>query len=213
MKLLLESVMFLLPTLVLSYNPFKSEARSPSVVKGQEPSGHRPDSFNPDDLLAPRSPKPEIYTKAMFELKRLEEEPLCHRIAAQMLMNNCESLEDVNENNYQLNSIHLQRHHVESFAASLAICDLERGRFSIPYTCQPFTSSVLLRMFHERKGKLETSPEQVGACLEALGQDHSHWNTWLSYRDKALLFCKAARIDIDKGITTNNHQLLPSHLE
>jgi hypothetical protein len=151
-------------------------------------------------LLASLSRKPEIFTKAMFELKRLEEEPTCHRVAVQLLMNNCQGLESMEDEDYQSDYGHLQKHHVESFSASLAICDLERGKFIIPQACDPFTSSTLYRIARDGKGKLQVSVEQVGACLEALGQNHSHWNTWLSYRDKALLFCRAARFDIDKGI-------------
>lgn len=155
--------------------------------------------FNPDELLASRVRKPEIYTKAMLELKRLEEEPTCHRLAVKLLINNCKGLEQIGENEYDTSSSHLQKHHVESFAASLAICDLERGRFNIPHACSSFMSSTLYRIAHDGNSKLQVSPEQVGECLEALGQDHSHWNTWLSYRDKALLFCRAARFEIDKG--------------
>jgi len=137
----------------------------------------------------------------MLELKRLEEEPICHRVAVQLLMNNCQGLENISESEYQFESAHLQRHHVESFAAGLAICDLERGGFVIPPACTPFTSSALVQATHDKKGKLQVSTDQVGSCLGALGQDHSHWMTWLSYRDKALLFCRAARFDIDKGIS------------
>lgn len=114
-------------------------------------------------------------------------------------MSNCQGLETSSEDDYQYNSAQLQRHHVESFAASLAICDLERGRFKIPNACSLFTSSVLLSASQTGTNALDVSPEHVGQCLEALGQHHSHWNTWLSYRDKSLLFCRAARIDIDKG--------------
>lgn len=156
--------------------------------------------FNPDELLTSRLRKPEIFNKAMLELKRLEEEPTCHRVAVKLLMNNCQGLEHIGEGEYESGNGHLQKHHVESFAASLAICDLERGRFIIPHACSAFMSSSLYRIARDGKGKLQVSPGQVGQCLEALGQDHSHWNTWLSYRDKALLFCRAARFDIDKGI-------------
>lgn len=136
----------------------------------------------------------------MLELKRLEEEPICHRVAVQLLMNNCQGLEGLSDSEYQLESAHIQRHHVESFAASLAICDLERGGFIIPSACRPFTSSFLLKASQEGKGNLQVTPDQVGLCLGALGQDHSHWSTWLSYRDKAQLFCRASRLDIDKGM-------------
>jgi hypothetical protein len=141
----------------------------------------------------------------MSELKRLEQEPTCHKVAVQLLMNNCHGLEDLAEEDYQVDSGKLQKHHVESFAASLAICDLERGKFDIPYACTPFTSTVMHRAARDGHEKLEVTPDEVGWCLEALGQDHSHWNTWLSYRDKALLFCRAARFDIDKGTSYLDH--------
>lgn len=144
----------------------------------------------------------------MLELKRLEEEPICHRVAVQLLMNNCQGLENIGESEYQLESANVQRHHVESFAASLAICDLERGAFVIPPACRPFTSSYLLRASREGNGQLQVTPDQVGSCLGALGQEHSHWMTWLSYRDKALLFCRASRLDIDKGASDRDTRLL-----
>ncbi len=158
--------------------------------------------FNPTELLESRSRRPEIYTKAMLELKRLEEQPLCHRLAAQLLVNNCRSLEGVDEENYDWNSVHLQRSHVESFAASLAICDLERAKFTIPRSCSPFNHLALQQAARHGNGngKLEVSGEKVTDCLESLALDPSYWSTWLSYRDKALLFCKAARLDIDKGM-------------
>jgi hypothetical protein len=169
-----------------------------TCVDVPEPTGLTVE-FNPSELLKSRIPKPEVYQKAMLELKRLEEEPICHRMAARLLMSNCQGLENISEQDYKLTSASIERHHVESFAASLAMCDMERARFDIPGACTPFRSSALHKAIRGN-GILLVSPEQVSACLEALGQDHSHWMTWLSYRDKALLFCRGARVDIDKGI-------------
>ena len=198
--------------LVSAYNPFQRSSQSTSTITGKNklprpiqsnqfidsPSASGSLDFKANELLESTARKPDIYTKAMIELKRLEEEPICHRVAVKLLVNNCQGLEDFREGEYQPESSRLQRHHVESFAASLAICDLERGRFVIPYACNLFTSHALQRAAEQ--GTLQVSPEQVGECLEALGQDHSHWNTWLSYRDKALLFCRAARFDTEKGM-------------
>jgi hypothetical protein len=203
-----------LPLFIGGYSLFKSNAtQAISQNDGQygfSESSSRVDNptdvstsidfkFNPDELLDSWSRKPAIFTKAMLELKRLEEEPTCHRVAVQLLMNNCKGLDNIGDEEFQSGNGHLQKHHVESFAASLAICDLERGRFVIPYACNLFTSDNLYRTARDGKGKLQVSLQQVGGCLEALGQDHSHWNTWLSYRDKAILFCRAARYDIEKG--------------
>ena len=213
MKLYQIAAAVQLPLLVYAYNPFKVASQAKAQDDGEDLPVEIKISilihfiaistsmeFNPDDLLRSRVRKPEIFTKAMLELKRLEEEPTCHRVAVKLLVNNCQGLEHIDENDYISNNGHLQKHHVESFAASLAICDLERGRFAVPHACNPFMSSTLYQIASDGNGKLQVSPEQVGRCLEALGQDHSHWNTWLSYRDKALLFCRAARFDIDKGI-------------
>lgn len=162
--------------------------------------------FNPSELIDPKSRRPKIYTKAMIELKRLEEEPICHRMAAQLLINNCRGLEDIDEHNYDTKSNNLQRSHVESFACSLAVCDMERARSTIPEPCSPYASSSLLQAARHADSKLQVSPEQVGDCLNALDGNPNHWNTWLSYRDKALLFCRAARVDIDKGLSSDTFQ-------
>lgn len=204
MKLYQIAAAVQLPLLVYAYNPFKVA----SQAKAQHDAISTSMEFNPDDLLRSRVRKPEIFTKAMLELKRLEEEPTCHRVAVKLLINNCQGLENIDENDYISNNGHLQKHHVESFAASLAICDLERGRFAVPHACNPFMSSTLYQIASDGNRKLQVSPEQVGRCLEALGHDHSHWNTWLSYRDKALLFCRAARFDIDKDQAIQHHKKL-----
>ncbi|RDW75056.1 hypothetical protein BP6252_06198 [Coleophoma cylindrospora] len=213
--------LLLLPLVTSAYSPFKTIRSTEHERKPQYLStsvgltclgDHDPQpnllKFDPSGLLDSTSRKPEIYTKALLELKRLEEEPLCHRIAAQLLMKNCQGLDTLSDDGYQFNSVQIQRHHVESFAASLAICDLERGRFKIPDACSLFTSSILLSTLQTGSSGLDVSPEQVGECLEALGQHHSHWSTWLSYRDKALLFCRAARIDIDKDQAILLHKQL-----
>jgi hypothetical protein len=199
----------------LGYNPFRG-APSDTVAEGEYDivllflvsnasidRNELPDvtfDFNPAELIYPKSRRPKIYANAIIELKRLEEEPLCHRMAAQLLINNCRGLADIDEHNYDAKSTHLQRSNVESFACSLAICDMERARSPIPEQCSPYASASLFRAARDADSKLQVSPEQVGDCLNALTSDPNHWNTWLSYRDRALLFCRAARVDIDKGL-------------
>lgn len=150
----------------------------------------------------------QFYIKAMMELKRLEEEPLCHRIAARMLMDNCQGLEDVNEKDYIFYSGRIQRHHVESFAASLAICDMERSGMTVPDTCFPFQLQSLLHTMDSGDARLDVSQDQVGACLTGLGRDHRHLSLWISYRDSALMICRASRMDIEKGKSRLNILIL-----
>ncbi|TGO45787.1 hypothetical protein BCON_0365g00050 [Botryotinia convoluta] len=165
---------------------------------GQRQIGRNKHQNTKSELVNARSRNNELYSSAMLELKRLEEEPICHRVAAQLLMSNCEGLEDINQKEYDLYSGRVQRHYVESLAASLAICDMERSSMVVPDACEPFRLPSLLRASQEAEGKLQVSQNEVGACLKALGKDPSHWLSWTSYRDNCLLICQAARSDIDK---------------
>jgi hypothetical protein len=108
-------------------------------------------------------------------------------------------LEQLNEHNFQFNSNEAQRHHIDSFTISLTTCELERMALDVPGECSPFMSAALFQYAHDGHEKLEVSAGQVNECLRALAQDHSSLQTWISYRDKALIFCQAARLDLDKG--------------
>ncbi|TGO46788.1 hypothetical protein BOTNAR_0565g00050 [Botryotinia narcissicola] len=165
---------------------------------GQRQIGKNQHQNTKSELVNARSRNNELYSSAMLELKRLEEEPICHRVAAQLLMSNCEGLENINQKEYDLYSGRVQRHYVESLAASLAICDMERSSMVVPDACKSFRLPSLLRASQEAEEKLQVSQNEVGACLKGLGKDPSHWLSWTSYRDNCLLICQAARSDIDK---------------
>lgn len=143
--------------------------------------------------------RPNKYEIALSELQALESEPLCHRIAASLLVNNCQLLDGRDEATIFTDSGRLARDFVDSFAASLAICDLERGSFSIPTACTRFRESALAKVPSPVKPHLHVSPAEVDKCLEGLAQSDSAWNTWVSYRHKALRFCEAARAENEKG--------------
>lgn len=142
----------------------------------------------------------------MLELKRLEEEPLCHRLAAQLLMNTCRGLQNVNEENLQVTKSRLQRNHVESFAAALTICDMEDVKMAVPETCRPLSSSALFQAVRDNMDILVVPAEVVGACLTSLSEQEKPWMTWLSRRDTALLFCRASSIDMDNGMEISKVQ-------
>jgi len=157
-----------------------------------------PLQISPSEILESSRPQPHFYAAALLEIKRLEEKPICHRMAAQLLVKNCQGMKDLDVHEYQVASDRMQRRHVETFAASLAMCDMERAKFDIPKACTHFRSSALEDALRGL-GKLTVSPKDVERCLEGLGQDHSHWNTWLSYRDSSLLLCRGASVDSGKG--------------
>lgn len=171
------------------------------------------EEFNPGELLRSKSRRPDVFDKAMVELKRLEHEPICHRVAARLLVNNCRGLEELNEHNYQFNGNEEQRHHVDSFTISLTTCELERMALNIPGECSPFTSTALFQHSRDGREKLDVSPGQVNECLRGIAQDPRNLQTWISYRDKALLFCQAARLDLDKDQAIRLHQKLTQIME
>lgn len=140
-----------------------------------------------------------VYATALNELQELESEPLCHRIAARLLVNNCQLLDGRDEATLLTDSGRVTRDFVDFFAASLAICDLERGSFAIPPPCFKFREPFLAEMRMPSRPRLHVSTAEIDSCLEGLAQSDSAWNTFISYRHKALRFCDAARADNEKG--------------
>lgn len=138
------------------------------------------------------------YEVALRELEELESEPLCHRIAARLLVNNCQILDGRDEATILTDSGRSTRDFVDSFAASLAICDLERGNFAIPAACSKFREAALAEITTPTKPHLHVFPAEIDGCLKGLSRSDSAWNTWVSYRHKALRFCEAARPDNER---------------
>ncbi|RYP11504.1 hypothetical protein DL764_000027 [Monosporascus ibericus] len=160
--------------------------------------GSRP-STNAAQILQDSIRQPTIYEIALQELRQLEPEPLCHRVAARLLVNNCELLEGKDDATVLTDSGRQIRDFVDSYAASLAICDLERGSFIIPRECAKFREPVLSQLPTGNAAHLHVTSAEIDACLSGLGSSDSAWNTWVSYRHKALRFCDAARADNDKA--------------
>jgi hypothetical protein len=146
---------------------------------------------------------PAMYSMALDELQELESEPLCHRIAARLLINNCQLLDGRDDETILTDSGRAARDFVDSYAASLAICDLERGNFAIPSACSKFQESTLARIAPPAKPQLHVTTAEIDDCLEGLAQSDSAWNTWVSYHHKTLRFCEAARADNEKSRYTH----------
>ncbi|KZL71430.1 nuclear membrane fusion protein Kar5 [Colletotrichum tofieldiae] len=163
---------------------------------------------DPSVAIQDRSRLPNVYAVAMQELQELESEPLCHRIAARLLVNNCQLLDGKDDATVLTDSGRQVRDFVDSYAASLAICDLERGSFVIPSSCAPFRERSLVNIPDSSIPRLHASPQQIDSCLSGLAKSDSAWNTWVSYRHKALRFCEAARADNEKAQSIRLHQRL-----
>ncbi|KAH7161431.1 hypothetical protein EDB81DRAFT_644198 [Dactylonectria macrodidyma] len=154
-----------------------------------------------------------MYTVAFRELQELESEPLCHRIAARLLVNNCHLLDGQDEATIHMDSERAARDFVDSYAASLAICDLERGSFVIPLSCSKFREPALTALPVSNKPQLHVSTPEIDSCLEGLAQSDSAWNTWVSYRHKTLRFCEAARADNENAQNIHVYQRITKILE
>ncbi|KAK6211071.1 nuclear membrane fusion protein Kar5 [Colletotrichum tabaci] len=163
---------------------------------------------NPTVAARDKSRLSSVFDVAMQELQDLESEPLCHRIAARLLVNNCQLLDGKDDATVLIDSGRQVRDFVDSYAASLAICDLERGSFVIPSGCTPFREYSLVSLPDSTIPRLHVSPQQIDSCLSGLAKSDSAWNTWVSYRHKALRFCEAARADNDKAQSIRLHQRL-----
>ncbi|KAL1880583.1 hypothetical protein VTK73DRAFT_5388 [Phialemonium thermophilum] len=150
----------------------------------------------------------DVYAIALTELQELESEPLCHRVAARLLVNNCQLLDGKDEATVLTDSGSQLRDFIDSYAASLAICDLERGRFAIPAECCEFRDTALSRVSISSEATLHVTSEDIDRCLSALGTSDAAWNTWVSYRHKALRFCEAARIDNERAQSVLLYQRL-----
>ncbi|CAI4219455.1 unnamed protein product [Parascedosporium putredinis] len=85
------------------------------------PPYHSEDSLK---LADSTSGMPNIYTVAAKELEALQSEPLCHRIAARLLISDCQMLDGKDEATILTESGRRIRDFVDFYAASLAICDL-----------------------------------------------------------------------------------------
>jgi hypothetical protein len=139
-----------------------------------------------------------VYDIALKELHQLELEPLCHRTAATLLIRHCQLLDGKDESNLLTDSGREIRDFVDTYAASLAICDLSRGGFLIPTECYKFGESALNSLHLTEKAQLHVTTREINVCLSGLGASDSAWNTWISYRHKALMFCNAARADNER---------------
>ncbi|KAI2633316.1 hypothetical protein GGS21DRAFT_491037 [Xylaria nigripes] len=157
------------------------------------------DGNSASQLLRVAVERQSSYEIALNELQELESEPLCHRIAARLLVNNCQLLEGKDEATVLTDSGRKIRDFVDSYAASLAICDLERGRFVIPRECSKFQETTLSQLPIQNGAHLHVTSAEIDGCLSGLGASDSAWNTWVSYRHKALRFCEVARADNEKA--------------
>lgn len=199
----------------VAINPFKSPFHKQISHLGNSPSTTSPEApdstvkngqnakpvgkFDLQELLNSNTRKPNLYSKAVVELKQLEDKPLCHRMAAYLLMNTCRTLPD-NDQTSEFTMSQIQQNNIHSFALALAICDIEEVHSEVPKPCLALSSTAMQQVIDNGKDTLFVAPNQVQECLTSLSKNSIQWSTWLHRRNPALLLCRAASIDMDKGM-------------
>ncbi|CAM1506448.1 Fc.00g060890.m01.CDS01 [Cosmosporella sp. VM-42] len=158
-------------------------------------------------------PLADRYTAALNELQELESKPLCHRIAARLLVNNCQLVNGQDETLTRTDTDRAARDFVDAYAIGLAICDLERGSFRIPPTCSQFQESTLATIPVPVRPQLHVSTQDITECLRDLAHSDSAWNTWVNYRHQAVRFCEASLAENKKDHDIRLYQRLTKILE
>lgn len=174
----------------------------PSLVK--EPS----EDSTVTDLTALVRPSPiensGIYSDALQILNSMQASPSCHRLAASKLLNSCQSIEgapsDTEPSLDDVKSI---------YAAQLAMCEIISAGSAIPRQCKPLMPG------HETRGRRgfsgiasggnhkfddSTGNKQLSQCLQALESRPQWWTSYSNSRQNAVVMCRAARVEIEKGM-------------
>ncbi|KAH7029502.1 uncharacterized protein B0I36DRAFT_244012 [Microdochium trichocladiopsis] len=134
----------------------------------------------------------EAAKKASGEILALDAEPVCHTVAARFLANNCQVLEGKDDASVLTDSGRHIRDFLESYAVSLAICDLERGNKTIPAECTMFRESSLVQFPVQTTAHLHVTSDEIQACLSTFASSAVVWGTYISHKQNALRFCEAA---------------------
>lgn len=91
--------------------------------------------------------------------------------------------------------------YIDSFAASLAICDLQAADANIPSLCDLFQEQTLQSIIISSNTQgLHASREQVGHCLKGLHSDQNSWVSFNGNKETANSLCRTAKDDIARGI-------------
>ena len=137
--------------------------------------------------------------RAANDIIALEGEPVCHTVAARFLADNCRILEGKDDATMLTESGRHIRDFLESFAVSLAICDLERGNKTIPDACTKFRETSLAQIPVQKAAHLHVTSDEIESCLSTFAGSAVIWGTYISHKQNALRFCEAAMSENSRG--------------
>lgn len=143
----------------------------------------------------------------------MESAPICNRLAALDLINNCKSLEQSSDTVNPESEVILDEVKSE-YAARLAVCELLGAKAHVPRECDILVPSVQACgkgrsssfFSRQKKDSVEekycypgTTYAQLERCLRALESRSQSWTSYSNARQNAVVMCHASRDAIDRG--------------
>lgn len=178
----------------------------PSLVKESSVDG------TVTDLTALVRPSPiensGIYSEALQILTSMQTSPSCHRLAASKLLNSCQSIEGASSDREpSLDDVK------SIYAAQLAMCEIISAGSAIPQQCKPLTPGHKTKSWRGFSGTASEGRQrpgdnsgnaQLSQCLQALESRPQWWTSYSNSRQNAVVMCRAARVEIEKGTQANS---------
>lgn len=133
----------------------------------------------------------EVFSHALELLSSMQSAPSCNRVATATLLKECKSIQGSSS------SVQPALEDIRStYAAQLAVCELRGAGSQIPPYCdnRPVPGA---RRPTPAVGRPDTA--QLRQCLKSLESRPQWWTSYSNSRQNAVVFCQAARVEIEKG--------------
>ena len=160
-------------------------------------------------VRVPLDGQSEIYSQALQLLESMQSSPSCDRLAASRLLTSCQSIDE----EYPSSEVALDK--IKSiYSAQLAVCELKGAGLAIPPHCDGIVPTESAKengrffaVWSERGRGTEppssdhgnVDDQQLNRCLKSLESKPQWWTSYSNSRQNALVMCRAARVDIEKG--------------
>lgn len=160
----------------------------------------------------------QVFRNAVQLLESMKPSLPCSRIAAMRLVTSCQdlagrSIESEAAVSEKMDSLDKTK---ATYAARLALCELQEAGRPIPKPCLPIhvihdirrsrDTSQILKVKEGHGDRLPT--DIVTACLRTLESRPQWWTSYSNNRQNAVVICQAARIDLEKEEALKLHRLL-----
>ena len=148
----------------------------------------------PDDLTslitAPCGAKSKEHARAMELLELMQSAPTCNKLVTSSLLSSCQAIEGSTQGRESsLEGIKAL------YAAQLALCELRNVGAEPPEQCRSIALDVGTVAVDLHSAKFRT-------CLRSLESRPQWWTSYSNNVQNAVVMCRAARVEIEKGKST-----------